>query len=82
MSTSRISKVTSVSAQLHNKPYNNLYEQKKQKPYRANEQILVDKAVVDKYNELITEVLETMPYSEAWKLLRTVFVEMGIRKES
>lgn len=80
MGISRISKINSVGVQIHQKPYTSLYNAKKQ-PYRANEQMMVDKFKVDIYNETIDEVLKHIPYNEQYLFLKDVFKELGLRED-
>ena len=72
------SKQNSLSAQLGKKPYNCLYENKsiRVKPSQYEEQVIAD------YNERITEVLSEIPNHETWLLVRKIFIECGLRKES
>lgn len=80
MSTNRISKLNGVATQLHKKPMDSGYGGKTyKKPF---EQCLVDAVKINKYNEEITEVLREIPNHEAYLLLRNVFIDLGIRKES
>lgn len=76
-----INKQNRISAQLSKKPYDCIYERK---AIRAvpNDRYRVNPSVADDYNEKITEILKEIPKLEAWLLLRKVFIELGIRKES
>lgn len=81
MGINRISKLSGVSVQLHNKPFNNLYEQKKQKPYRAIKQRLVDDDLVEVDNEEIDEVLRRIPNHEGYLLLKRKYENLGLREK-
>ena len=76
-----VTKQNGVSALIHKKPYDCLYEKK---AIRAdtNEYVLVPKRVIDKYNQLCNDVLEVFPDSEPWKLADQMLIEMNQRKES
>lgn len=80
MSISRASKLNSVATQLHKKPMDCGYGGKTYK--QSFEQSLVDAEKIEKYNDEITEVLREIPNHEAYSLLRNVFIDLGIRKES
>ena len=72
-------KQNGVSALIRKKPYDCLYEKKsiKAKPGKR-----YDEEKIDDYNEKITEVLSNIPNSSEWLLLRKVFIDCGLRKES
>lgn len=74
-------KQNGVSALIHKKPYDYLYENKSIRAV-PNEYVLVPKRVIDKYNQLCNDVLEVIPDSEAWKLANQMLIEMNQRKES
>lgn len=80
MSISKASKLNGVATQLHQKPRDCGYGGKAyKKPF---EQCLVDEIKINQYNEEITEVLKEIPDHQGYLLLRKVFVDLGIRKES
>lgn len=78
MSISRISKLNGVATQLHQKPADCGYGRKKI-PF---EQRLEEADKVDEWNERITEVTRELPNNQEYRLLRKVFIECGLRKES
>lgn len=76
-----VTKQNGVSALIHKKPYDCLYENKSIRAV-PNEYVLVPKRVIDKYNQLCNDVLEVITDSEAWKLANQMLIEMNQRKES
>lgn len=72
-------KQNGVSVLIHKKPYDCLYEKKS---IRAKPSEQYNEQVIAEYNERITEVLREIPNHENWLLIRKIFIECGLRKES
>lgn len=79
MSISKASKLNGVATQLHQKPMDCGYGGKTYKPFA---QRLAGEIKVDEWNERITEVLRELPNNKEYLLLRKVFIECELRKES
>lgn len=80
MSISKASKMNGVATQLHQKPADCGYGGKVVTRSELTDYENVQKVAY--WNEQITEVLKEIPSNKEYQLLRKVFIDIGIRKES